>query len=177
MTAAGSGVSIYRWSRVYVVRVGGLLMVVLGALWFAFGLAAAASGSVPREVSAVASACTAVVLAGGAWLLVRPPSLLELSPAGYRIRRVRGAGAASARWTDVHSVETRASSAGPAIVVDLSDGGTSTLPMSLLGTRAAEAQHEMHERLNAAFGYRRLRDTRRPGARRSAGWSVPHPDG
>jgi hypothetical protein len=140
-------------------------------------LAAAASGGLPREVGAVAAACTAVVLVGGALILLRPPSLLELSVAGYRIRRVRGVGVASADWTDVHSVETRASSAGPAIVVDLSDGRMSTLPLSLLGPRAAEAQHEMHERLNAAFGYRRLHENSAPAARPSAGWSVPHPDG
>jgi hypothetical protein len=147
--------SAYRWSRVHVIRVLGMLAVALGAVWLVLGLLTAIASLAPW-VGGFAAAATAAGLITGAWLMVRPPRLLELSRTGYRIRGVRGAGAYAADWTDIRSVETRASSAGPAIVVDLTDGSTSTLPLSLLGRRAAEAQHEMHERLNAAFGYRRL---------------------
>jgi hypothetical protein len=42
------------------------------------------------------------------------------------------------------------------LLVLLADGGRSALRLSLLGPRSAEAQREVHERLNSAFGYRRL---------------------
>jgi hypothetical protein len=155
MSAEREETSTYRWARVYVVRIVGLLAIALAVCWFAL-VFVTAIGSVPAWAGAAAAAGTAAVLLAGAGVLMRPPVLMALTPSGYRIRRVRGAGAASANWTSVRSVETRASWAGPAIVVELTDGSTSTLPLSLLGTRAAEAQHEMHERLNAAYGYRRL---------------------
>lgn len=154
-TVSGTGVSTYRWSRAHVGRIVGLFAVVLGVSWLILG-AATASGSVAPKVAAVAAGCTAAVLVLSTWLLLRPPSLLELSETGYRIRRLRGAGVTAADWSQVQSVQTRASTNGPAIVVDLVNGGTSTLPLSLLGLRALPAQQEMHERLNAAFGYRRL---------------------
>jgi hypothetical protein len=154
--SATAEVSTYRWSRAHVVRVLGMLAVVLGVLWLALGLVTAI-GDLPPWVGAVAAACTAAALIAGTWLMVRPPRLLELSPTGYRIRGVRGAGASAAVWSEVSFVETQASPAGHAIVVDLTNGSTSTLPLTLLGRRAAEAEHEMHERLNAAFGYRRLK--------------------
>ena len=150
-------VTTYRWSRAPVLRSVGLLAVVLGLGWLAVAAVTAWRGQGPGPVLGLSAAgLTALGLAGAIWLVVRPPSVLELSPTGYRILHLRGAGVPAAAWSDVESVDSRSSAAGPAIVVELSGGRTSLVPSSLVGLRATEAQREMHDRLNTAFGYRRL---------------------
>ncbi len=158
MTTSATDVTTYRWSRAHVLRSVGLLAVVLGLLWLAVGAANAWGHGPGLTLTLCAIFVTSVALAVAGWLLLRPPSVLELSPHGYRISHLRGGGTPSADWSDVRSVETRSWAGGPAIVVELSGGQTSLVPLSLLGPRAREAQQEMHNRLNAAFGYRRLPD-------------------
>ena len=159
MSAATTDVSTYRWSRAQVLRAVGLLAVLLGLMWLVVGAVSAWAGAgaaVGSLLWMVAGGLTALGLAVAIWLVVRPPSVLELSPTGYRVLHLRGGGVPTAEWSDVESVHTQALAAGPAVVVELSGGRTSIVPLSLLGLRATEAQREMHNRLNTAFGYRRL---------------------
>ncbi len=157
MSPAATDVTTYRWSRAQVLRVVGLLAALLGLLWLLVGAAGAWGGQGAVTVlSLVAAGLTALGLAAGIWLVIRPPRVLELSDTGYRIVHLRGGGVPAAEWSRVESVHMQASTSGPAIVVELAGGGTSLVPLSLLGLRATEAQREMHERLNTAFGYRRL---------------------
>jgi hypothetical protein len=160
MTATRAGVSTYRWSRVFVLRIAGLLTAGLGVVWVVLVVASLSLswGADSMGLKACALLTMAVIIAIGV-LLFHPPRVLELSPAGYRLRYLRGGGAPKANWSQVDSVLTREVPDGWAIVVQLSDGRTSTVPVMLLGTRSVEAQREMHERLNTAYGYRSLRET------------------
>ncbi len=159
MTASEADVSTYRWARSALLRPLGLAAVAVGGGWLVLVLVLALTHGGARTVSAIAAAVTSLLLAAACWVLLRPPGLLELSAAGYRVRHLRGVGVEAAEWAQVQSVDTRPAKGGPVILIDLSDGETSVVPLALLGARAMEAQHEMHGRLNRAFGYRRLRES------------------
>ncbi len=91
-------------------------------------------------------------------LLAFPPRLLTLTADHYAVHNIRGNPTASAAWADVASVSTRDIAGSAAVVIELADGRTSFVPVGLLGSRAVEAQREIHERLNNAHGYRRLNE-------------------
>ena len=159
MSEAPPDVTTYRWSRAHVLRALGILAVSLGLLWSALGIASGWRGQ--GNLSAlpvIAMVVTGAAFVAAAWLFVTPPRVLELSPRGYRISHLRGGGVPAAEWTEVASVDTRPVAGVPAIVVELQGGRTSMVPLSLLGSRAGQAQREVHDRLNTAFGYRRLNE-------------------
>ncbi len=146
----------YRWTRVQVVRTAGLCAVVLGGLWLVLAVVHPALDSAARVVVVVLLLVTIIVALATGALLVKPPKVLTLTSDGYRIHHLRGGGVSSAKWVDVAKVTTRPTSDGQVIVVDLGDVGQSVLPVALLGHRAVEAQRQIHELLNTAYGYRRL---------------------
>lgn len=163
MSISTTGVTTYRWSRAQVLRPVGLLAVLLGLLWLIVGVVGEWRGGAAGSLLSMAAAgLTALGLMTALWFLVWPPRVLELSETGYRVVNLRGGGVPTAEWSDVESVHTQLMTAGPAIVVELWGGGTSLVPLSLLGLRATEAQREMRDRLNTAFGYRRLGDRSGP---------------
>lgn len=165
MRSASTDMTTYRWSRAQVIRVVGLLVVLLGLLWLVVAAVAALGGpGLGSMLRLVAAGLTVLGLAAAVWLVVRPPAVLQLSATGYRVFRLGGGGVPAAEWSDVQSVRTQASTEGSVIVVELSGGRTSLVPASVLGLRATDAQREMHDRLNSAFGYRRL--DKQPGLRR-----------
>ncbi|MEP6666920.1 MAG: hypothetical protein ABJA81_10770 [Nocardioidaceae bacterium] len=147
---------IYRWPRVRVIRAAGSVFVVLGASWLVIALVHVRLDGSRSALSVAALLVTAIVMAVTVTLLVRPPKVLTLAADGYRIHHLRGGGVTSANWVDVKEVTTRGSREGQLIVVDLGDGGHSVVPVALLGRRALEAQRQIHELLNTAYGYRRL---------------------
>jgi hypothetical protein len=156
--APQADVSTYRWSRAALLRPLGAGVAALGAMWVVLAVVLGATSTSIGTALPIAAVITAICLAGACWLLLRPPPVLQLSDVGYRVRHVRGAGVTSATWSQVETVDARTTPAGAVIVVDLSDGTSSILPLALLGNRGTSAQREMHERLNQAFGYRRLRE-------------------
>ncbi|MBA2559127.1 MAG: hypothetical protein H0V07_04440 [Propionibacteriales bacterium] len=157
MSATAGDVSTYRWSRAALLRLMGIAAFAMGGGWVAIGVLSAWRGMSPL-VGGIGAGLTAVVLLAACWFFVRPPRVLELTEDGYRVHHLRGGGVAAARWAEVQSVDARSSAAGAVLVVDLADGRSSVVPVSLLGSRAEEAQRDMHGRLNRAYGYRSLRD-------------------
>ena len=75
---------------------------------------------------------------------------------GYRVRNVRGRGVAEASWSEVETVTGGPGTEGAVMQITLRGGRSSVVPLVLLGPQAVVAEREIHERLNAAFGYRRL---------------------
>lgn len=150
-----SDVTRYRWARAYGLRFVGATTIVLAVLW----VVAALSG-----FSWWSDLLLAVAAAGTIACLLRfvffPPVLLEVSSHGYRLAHMRGGGEGSAGWGEVVSVATGHQESGSVMVVTLSNGRTSSVPLALLGPHSIAAEREMHTRLNAAFGYRRLRQPR-----------------
>jgi hypothetical protein len=90
------------------------------------------------------------VLLGRRWYVVR------LDDTGYRVRLVRGAGRAQARWTEVEDLTTAVVSGTPCVVLRLRDGQTTTLPVNLIEGDREEFVDELQRRLDTGHGYRRL---------------------
>ena len=151
MGSTAGGTSSYRVTRALLLRVGGPIVAVLGLAWVVVAVLDLSGGG--RSVLLVMTVGVLAILGG---LMARPPRLLDLSEDGFRVRLVRGVGASRAAWRDVESVETRTVRGAPSVVFSLSDGRVGVLPTALLGSRAIDAQRDIHARLNSAFGYRRL---------------------
>jgi hypothetical protein len=143
--------SVYRLSAAHVVRIVAPFEIVIGAAWIVLAIL-----GLPRGWTEFLVAATIVVVVAGGLLFVRPPVVLRLTGDGYRIGFARSGGAVGARWREVESVRTGDAGDVAVLTFVLADGRRSTLPLSLLGPRRAEAQREVHERLNQAFGYRRF---------------------
>ena len=141
----------YRLDAAVVLRVVGSLFVVLG---LACLVAAVTVGSSPLVL--VLALLTVLLVVVGAVATLRPPRILTLSDRGFRVSLVRGAGTTSAEWEDVESVESGVVRGTPAIVLALTGGRSTVVPLSLLGRRNVEAQRDIHQRLNDAYGYRHL---------------------
>jgi hypothetical protein len=141
----------YHWSRVYGLLATGGCLIALAVAWVVAALADFATWSV-LVVAIVGLVVVGCLLFLTAW----PPVLLEVSTAGYRVRNVRRPGVAEASWSEVVSVEGGAGADGSVMRIRLSDGRSTLVPLALLGPGASTAEREVHDRLNAAFGYRRL---------------------
>jgi hypothetical protein len=142
--------SVYRLGVAHVIRLVAPFEILVGVAWVVTAIL-----GMPRAWTVALGVVTVAVAAGGAVLFARPPSVLALSEDGYRIGFARTTGRRAARWREVESVGTADVGGVAALVFALADGGQSAVPVSLLGARAGEAQREVHERLNRAFGYRR----------------------
>ncbi len=150
MSATG-GPTTYRLDPAVVLRAAGPVFVVVGVCWVL--LALAGGGTALRALVAL---LTLALLVAAVVALIRPPRVLTLSADGFRVSMVRGVGAASADWSEVDSVDIRVARGSPSIVVALTGGRSSVVPLSLLGRRGLEALREIHDRLNQAHGYRHL---------------------
>lgn len=123
----------------------------------------------------------AVLLFGGAWLLDLSPaipvlvvavllfalgavglylvnraSVLRLTDEGYRLRYVRGAGVTRGRWVDVEDAVTTYVADEPCVVLRLKDGGSTTIPVTVLAGDQEKLVEMVHERLMKGRGLRRL---------------------
>jgi len=141
----------YRWSRAYGLRIFGATVIVLAALWVLSALLGFPSWSLALlcAVGLLAILCLLRLVAF-------PLPLLELSGGGYRLRNMRGGGVQSAPWSEVDSVASEGSPTGAILVITLTGGRSTVVPLGMLGAEAAAAEREFHGRLNTAFGYRRL---------------------
>ncbi|HET7174020.1 MAG TPA: hypothetical protein VFI30_07085 [Nocardioidaceae bacterium] len=139
----------HRCSRVPGLRAAGTVLVAIGAMV----IVAVLAGS-PQWAGWVLVGLLALLVAVVLRMVVWPPVLLALSADGYRIGHVRGGSTRTASWEDVESATTTTAAGGPVVVITLTDGRRSVLPLNLLGGRALAAQHDIHDRLDEAFGYR-----------------------
>jgi hypothetical protein len=147
----GRAPTTYRLDPAVVLRVAGSLLVVLGVACLVVALAVGTS-----PLLLVLAALTVVLVVVGAVTAARPPRVLTLSDRGFRVSLVRGAGTNAAHWDDVESVDSGVVRGTPAIVLALTGGRSTVVPLSLLGRRNVEAQRDIHDRLNDAYGYRHL---------------------
>jgi hypothetical protein len=148
--ADGAGTSSYRIDTAVVLRAVGALFVLVGLAWVVVVLTA--GSSVLHALAAV----TVVLAVLSVWATIRPPRVLTLSDAGFRVRLVRGARTTAASWREVESVSSGPVRGTSAVVLTLSGGRSTVIPVFLLGRRNVEAQRDIHQRLNDAYGYRHL---------------------
>lgn len=140
----------YRLAPAYLLRPAGAVVVLLGAGW----LIAVLLGS-GRWILALLGLATVVVLVGVTVAAVRPPRVLRLTDEGYLVGWLRGAGVREAGWRSIEAVSTVRVGTDKALCLDLVDGRRTVVPLALLGTHQADAQRDVRQRLDRAYGYRR----------------------
>jgi hypothetical protein len=145
----------YFVSRPVMLRAMGMTVAAAGVVWLLIGLLALVGVDFSSQTVLILLSLTGIVVVASTARVRWPPRLLELTGEGYRLR-VRGGAVREARWREVKGVETHQSATGAFVLIRLTGERTSVIPCRLLGACSIEAQHEIHDRLNAAHGYRRL---------------------
>ena len=82
--------------------------------------------------------------------------VLRLDEHGYRVRGIRTAEARSARWTDVLDLQASTVAGQRCVVLRLSDGRATTLPVDAIEGGSAKLVQALSEHLDRGHGYRRL---------------------
>jgi len=147
--------STYRLDRRFALQLFGWRMVLAGffalATFFSYGF-----GGFGRTLGLGFLVLTLFLVAAGIWTMVAPPMIISLTTQGFRLGRPAGGTVRRTHWMFVENVNTDQGPAGTRLIFALDSGRTAVVPLVLLPRRADELQLEVHERLNAAHGYRRL---------------------
>jgi hypothetical protein len=136
----------YRLSPLVAVRFVGLYLVLLAVVVFAVTAVTIVAGWSP-DVIVVVAVVGLVGLAVAGWWLRRRAYILRAAPDGYSVRMVRGAGVKAARWTQVEDAVTTTIHDEPCVVLRLKDGGTTTIPVSVLAVDREQFVRELQRHL------------------------------
>jgi len=151
-TAADNGERTYPLAPAFRARLMGIGLVLLGIVLVVATIIVSVS-SLPLDVMTVVVVLAVVfVFALGAWL--GRIKVLTLDDLGYRVRGVRGVGTATARWADVHDLQTSAVAGARCVVMRLRDGASSTIPVDIVAGDSEELVREIRRRLDHAHGKR-----------------------
>ncbi|MFC6341370.1 hypothetical protein ACFP8W_05235, partial [Nocardioides hankookensis] len=96
----------------------------------------------------------AVFVAGH--LVTRRIPVVRMDATGYRVRMVRGAGAHEASWPEVQEAVTATPQGLPVVVIRLTDGRTSTIPVTLLDVDREQFARDLQAHLRKGQGLRPL---------------------
>ena len=102
----------------------------------------------------VITAVGLVLVGGWAWWLLRVAWALRLTSEGYVVRLLGGIGATAAPWADVTELVASSPGGEPCLVLQLSDGRATRLPMAALAADPDAVAIDVR---------RRLRDAHSPG--------------
>jgi len=121
----------YRLAPALGIRLVGRSLVTLGVLVVVATLGGLLTGAgwAPAGVLTVVGL---VVVAVWAWWLLRRARALRLTADGYAVRLLAGVGAAAAPWSRVEEVVAASPGGERCLVLTLSDGRTTRLPMAAL---------------------------------------------
>lgn len=137
-------------------RVVGAALVALALLVLVL-VGVSAATSLPASVVVLVAALGVFVLGAAGLYLVNGAYVLRLTEQGYRVRFVRGAGVTRARWTDVEDAVTSYVADTPCVVLRLKDGGSTTVPVSVLAIDRERLVGLLQEALERGRGLKRLR--------------------
>lgn len=137
-------------------RVVGAALVALALLVLVL-VGVSAATSLPTSVVVLVGALGVFVLGAAGLYLVNGAYVLRLTEQGYRVRFVRGAGVTRARWTDVEDAVTSYVADTPCVVLRLKDGGSTTVPVSVLAIDRERLVGLLQEALERGRGLKRLR--------------------
>lgn len=146
----------YHLSRPLAVRLLGSLVAIVGGLLVVWTVVAVLL-DLPTAAVLGGIVVAALLVATAAVVLLRRVHVVRLDEAGYRVRLVRGAGVAGARWTDVEDVVATTVAGERCIVLRLRDGRTTTIPVRVLGGGSEAFVADLQDHLNRGHGYRRIR--------------------
>ncbi len=144
----------YRLSPAFGARLVGLLVVGLAVLVFVATGVVAVLNLHTVVLVPVALAGVAVILALGAQLRRTP--VVSLDDAGYRVRLIRGAGVRQARWAEVEDAVTATARNLPCVVLRLTDGRTTTVPVEALDADRDTFVRDLRSHLKRGQGLRPL---------------------
>ncbi len=121
----------YRLAPALGVRLVGRSLVTLGVVVVVATLVGLLTGGgwVPAGVATVVGL---LLVAGWAWWLLRRAQALRLTAEGYAVRLLSGVGAPTAPWSDVEEVVAASPGGEPCLVLTLTDGRLTRLPMAAL---------------------------------------------
>lgn len=136
----------YRLAPLVAVRFVGLYLVLLAVVVFVATAVTIAADWSP-DVIVVVALVGLVGLAVSGWWLRSRAYVLRAAPDGYTVRMVRGAGVKTARWTQVEDAVTTTIHGEPCLVLRLKDGGTTTIPVSVLAVDREQFVRELQRHL------------------------------
>ena len=146
----------YRLSRPFVARFVGAYLVLFAVVVFVSTGVVAAVGAVNPDVLVV---LLVVGLAGLFWLgswLRSKAYVVRLRAEGYEVKMIRGAGVKQASWSEVEDVVTATPRDIPCVVLRLSGGRTTTVPVEALAVDREQFVRELQEHLDRGQGLRPL---------------------
>ena len=144
----------YRLSPAFGARLVGLLVVLLAVLVFlATGVVALLDLHTVVLVP-VALVVVALILGLGAYLRRTP--VVRLDEHGYRVRLIRGAGVKRAGWKEVDDAVTATPRDLPCVVLRLTDGRATTIPVAALDVDREEFVRDLRAHLQRGHGLRPL---------------------
>lgn len=146
----------YRLSRVLAARILGVLLTGLGVLFVLLTLGVGLL-DLPTGALAAGAVTALALLLVGSLVVTRGATVVRLDEVGYRVRLVRGAGVAAARWTDVEDVVATTVGGERCVVLRLRDGGTTTIPVRMIAADADSFVKDLQDHLNTGHGYRRIK--------------------
>jgi len=145
----------YRLSPAFVARLLGLGLVTLALVLFGGTAVVALTGLAPDLLLALVLLAAGATVALGWWLRNRA-WVLRCTEDGYRVRLVRGAGVAEARWLDVEDAVTTYRRDVACLELRLRDGRTTTIPVGVLAVDKEEFVRDLQGRLQRGHGLRPL---------------------
>lgn len=138
----------YRLSPALAARLFGVSLIGIALLILAATLLVALLDLHTVVVLPVALLAVLGVAVTGA-VVTRRAYVLRLTPTGYRVRLVRGAGATSARWEDVEDVVAAEVAGADCVLLRLKDGRSTTVPVAVLAADKDALARDVRARLRA----------------------------
>ena len=145
----------YRLAPAFVARLLGLGLVTLALALFVGTAVVAVAGLTP-DLLLVLVLLAAVGTVALSWGLRNRAWVLRCTEDGYRVRLVRGAGVAEARWLDVEDAVTTYRRDVACLELRLRDGRTTTIPVGVLAVDKEEFVRDLQRRLQRGHGLRPL---------------------
>lgn len=136
----------YRLSPALAARMFGVALVVIALLILLATVLVALLDLHTAVVLPVALVALLGVGVAGA-LATRRAYVMRLTPTGYRVRLVRGAGTTAARWADVEDVVAAHVAGADCVVLRLKDGRSTTVPVAMLAADRDALAHDVRARL------------------------------
>jgi hypothetical protein len=145
----------YRLAPAFVARLLGLMLVALALLLFAGTAVVALLGLAPDLLLGLVLAGVVAAVGCGWWLRSRA-WVVRCTDDGYRVRLVRGAGVAEARWFEVEDAVTTHRRQVACLELRLRDGRTTTIPVGVLAVDKEQFVRDLQSRLQRGHGLRPL---------------------
>jgi hypothetical protein len=101
-------------------------------------------------VTGTVAALGLLLVAGWAWWLLRVAWALRLTTDGYVVRLLGGIGTSRARWDDVSELAASSPGGEPCLVLRLTDGRATRLPMAALAADPDAVARDVRRRLRDA---------------------------